>query len=126
MSSNEIAQKMLLEGLTESIRNTASVVQSLSNEIRDNSVTMATFRVEISHLRTQVDELSRILRTDNGRPSIVTRVNTLENTLEQKLADAAKDRTSESSNRIAKLQFWGTVVAAVISASAAVVAIVFG
>jgi hypothetical protein len=72
----------LIQQLSAGIQNTSALIQGLLREIRENSLTLASFEGELSGLQRTVVSLNRVLQEGDGRESILTRVALLENGLE--------------------------------------------
>lgn len=66
--------------LVKGLQSTATLVQTLISEIKDNSVSLASLKTELKGLHDNLDELSKIILSGNGK-SIVTRVALLEENL---------------------------------------------
>ena len=89
-SSGENQQQpnsQLIQQLSAGIQSTSALIQGLLREIRENSLTLASFEGELSGLQRTVVSLNRTLQEGDGRESILTRVALLENCL----AAIAKD-----------------------------------
>lgn len=70
--------KELNEDLAQSLQVTASLMQTLLGELRDNATTLAVLKEKFDSLADKVQSLSRIVRDDNGDKSMVTRIALLE------------------------------------------------
>ena len=141
--------------LTEGLQATASMIQSLLGEIRDNSVALAAFNAELKNLRDTVNLLSKIVKDGNGSDSLLTRLSLAEkairdleissgkhhesdakafkdisdkieealrdsehkaNALDKKIDDSiSAERKDRREGTGQKLQFWATIVAAVLA-----------
>ena len=69
---------VLISQIATGLSTTAELVQSLSTETRDNTISLATIRSELSTVTNDVKDLSRILREGNGSRPVLTRVALLE------------------------------------------------
>ena len=116
----------------------SQLIESLLREIKDNSVTLATFNAELQNLRETVRGLSGVIKDGNGKESLLTRVSLLENEIEsaRKLAEKQVDqieKLKEGSQALVvdehkghrelvgkKWAFWGAVVAALLGLGASV------
>ena len=64
----------LIQQLATGLQSTSALIQGLLREIRENSITLASFEGELSGLQRTVTSLNRILQEGDGRESILTRV----------------------------------------------------
>ena len=69
---------ILINQIATGLSTTAELVQSLSTETRDNTISLATVRTELTTVTTDVKDLSRILKEGNGTRPVLTRVALLE------------------------------------------------
>jgi hypothetical protein len=72
----------LIQQLSAGIQSTSALIQGLLREIRENSLTLASFEGELSGLQRTVVSLNRVLQEGDGRESILTRVALMEKGLE--------------------------------------------
>ena len=73
----------IYEELRDSIRTTASLIQNLMTEIKNNEVSTATLETRLEAIDQNVQMLTRIVRDGNGTKSVITRLALIE--------DAVKD-----------------------------------
>lgn len=136
------------EQFNQGLQATASLVQSLIGEVRDNSVALAAFSAELKNIRENVNHLTKILKDGNGQESVMTRLSLVEKAVEELDEDRIEDRDDfikkmddmadelsnlkktleeqrkeNSQERVAirgqKFQFWGTIIVAVLALAAA-------
>jgi chromosome segregation ATPase len=69
---------ILINQIATGLSTTAELVQSLSTETRDNTISLATVRIELATVTSDVKDLSRILKEGNGTRPVLTRVALLE------------------------------------------------
>ncbi len=130
----ETGSQELAETLTRGLQATASLIQSLSGEIRDNSVALAAFSADLKHLRENVSGLSRILKDGDGEDSLITKTRLIEKWIEDAEDDMAtlkaqitalekshheqalQDKQGANTYRGTRLAFWGTLITAIIGA----------
>ena len=72
----------LIQQLSAGIQSTSALIQGLLREIRENSLTLASFEGELSGLQRTVVSLNRVLQEGDGKESILTRVALLEKEVE--------------------------------------------
>jgi len=72
---------IIVEGLTQSIQSTTTLVQSLMSELRDNSTALATLEAKLQALHENMQGIIKVVRDDNGNKSIVTRMALVEKEL---------------------------------------------
>ena len=65
---------IIVEGLTQSIQSTTTLVQSLMSELRDNSTALAALEAKLQALHENMQGIIKVVRDDNGNKSIVTRM----------------------------------------------------
>lgn len=134
--------RALVQDLTRGLQATSAFIQSLSGEIRDNSVALAAFTSDLKNLRETVNLLSKILKDGNGKESLLTRTSILENDIEDLKTgvkdlvvrvenwrslqgDAAKETTHNAMERgNARLNFWGPMIASILALAGTVVTLI--
>jgi hypothetical protein len=108
----------LIQQLSVGIQSTSALIQGLLREIRENSLTLASFEGELSGLQRTVVSLNRVLQEGDGRESILTRVALLEKEVEAMakgmaamVADQKKeaDQAREESTALIKHEMEGKV-----------------
>lgn len=119
------------------------MVLELAGEIRDNSLKLAEFGVELASISKTLDGLSKIVKDGNGH-SLVTKVavvegevkaikKTIEVSLDKKIGQL-EDRIESAGEeeirvrreaRNQKFQFYGAVVPAVLALVASVLALIY-
>ena len=72
---------IIVEGLTQSIQSTTTLVQGLMSELRDNSTALATLEAKLQALHENMQGIIKVVRDDNGNKSIVTRMALVEKEL---------------------------------------------
>jgi hypothetical protein len=90
----------LIQQLSVGIQSTSALIQGLLREIRENSLTLASFEGELSGLQRTVVSLNRVLQEGDGRESILTRVALLEKEVEamaKGMATMVADQKKEAS-----------------------------
>ncbi len=118
----------------------ARLVQSLIGEVRENSVALATFSSELRTVRDNVTSLTRIVKDGDNSEPLITKVALIEKSLEEiegvalrelseqfrslndkvsKAVDSkeliVEDKKDKRETRAQKLQFWGAIIAGVLS-----------
>ena len=68
----------LIQQLATGLQSTSALIQGLLREIRENSLSLASFEGELSGLQRTVTSLNRVLQEGDGKASILTRVALLE------------------------------------------------
>lgn len=123
--------------LSQGLQITASLIQGLLGEIRDNSIALAAFNAEVKNMRETVNLLSKILKDGNGTPSVVTKISIIEGDIQRiqngqrelsdkvtaltkRFDDTGREERIEEirTNREQKsqrLQFWASIIAAVLA-----------
>jgi hypothetical protein len=108
----------LIQQLSAGIQSTSALIQGLLREIRENSLTLASFEGELSGLQRTVVSLNRVLQEGDGKESILTRVALLEKEVEAMakgmatmIADQKKDAdlAREESTALIKQEMEGKV-----------------
>jgi len=139
--------QQLIQQLASGLQSTSALIQGLLREIRENSLTLASFEGELSGLQRIVTSLNRVLQEGDGKASILTRVALLENQVAEIAKDLAtflEDRKKEAEYakkestalvkqelagkvkvRLGKLQMAGVIAPAVLAFILSVLALVF-
>lgn len=73
--------QQLIQQLAAGLNSTSALIQGLLREIRENSLTLASFEGELAGLQRTVSSLNRVLQEGDGKASILTRVALLESQL---------------------------------------------
>ena len=68
----------LIQQLATGLQSTSALIQGLVREIRENSLSLASFEGELSGLQRTVTSLNRVLQGGDGKASSLTRVALLE------------------------------------------------
>lgn len=92
---------ILINQIATGLSTTAELVQSLSTETRDNTISLATVRTELTTVTTDVRDLSRILKEGNGTRPVLTRVALLEHdiaSLHEEVEDLGDGMTKVNNN----------------------------
>lgn len=74
---------ILINQIATGLSTTAELVQNISAETRDNTISLATVRSELSTVIGDVKDLSRILKEGNGSQPVLTRIALLEHDISQ-------------------------------------------
>lgn len=74
---------ILINQIATGLATTAELVQNLSTETRDNTISLATVRSELANVIDDVKDLSRILKEGNGSRPVLTRIALLEHDISQ-------------------------------------------
>lgn len=89
LSQNLNPQNFLISQIANGLATTTELVQGLSSEIRDNTISLATLRAELTGVTQDVTDLSRILKDGNGTQPVLSRVAVLEKSSSQAEASLA-------------------------------------
>ncbi len=81
------SDNQLIQQLAAGLQSTSALIQGLLREIRENSLSMASFEGELSGLQRTVTSLNRVLQEGDGKASILTRVALLERNYKELAAD---------------------------------------
>lgn len=110
---NNDSLAILINQITTGLSTTAELVQNLSTETRDNTISLATVRAELSTVIGDVKDLSRILKEGNGSKPVLTRIALLEHDISQfhneiesldKSINAVSNNLSEVKDKLTVLQ----------------------
>ncbi len=132
-------------------RQNAMLVQGLISEFRELSMAVAALSSELKPIRSDVASLIRIVRDGDNHEPLVSRVSQIEAALEEiegvklpelnedmdklklKMIDVVdtkalliEDKKDKRERRGSGLQFWGTIIVAVLSLVAATVGLIRG
>jgi len=72
----------LAEELAKSLESATNLMQDLLGDIRDNATSLALVKAKLESLSGSVESLSRVIRSDNGSGSMVTRLALAEKSVE--------------------------------------------
>lgn len=72
------SEKQIIYELSNSLSATTDLVKSLLGEIRDNAVFLAVFREKLNNITDDIEDLSHLVRGNNGTQSVMVRVAALE------------------------------------------------
>jgi hypothetical protein len=144
--NNPEPNNQLIQQLAAGLNSTSALIQGLLREIRENSLTLASFEGELSGLQRTVTSLNRVLQEGDGKASILTRVALLESTvaalaknlevaLEEQKVEAAQARVESTALikqeregrvkvRLGKLQMVGVIAPAVLAFILSVLALI--
>lgn len=86
-TSNDTRDVRALDEFIKELESTSEQVQELLETVRGSEIDFAAFKIELRVLCEQVKDISRILRDNDGKPSLVTRFMLLE----QKYLDLEKN-----------------------------------
>jgi len=78
----EINQNFLIQ-IASGLATTTELIQSLSSEIKDNTVELAIIKADLTNVTEDVKTLSKILREGNGAAPVLSRIAILETTITQ-------------------------------------------
>jgi len=128
-----IKSDQLAENLASSLKSTTELVQKLLDEIRDNSTSVAIMKEKFESLNENVATLSHIVRSGNGKGSMITRLALTEKAIEDlnehlveiKKCTDEKEQSKEEDDLelkkfkrdrlIARIGFWGALLPGVIA-----------
>lgn len=83
LSQNLNPQNFLISQIANGLATTTELVQGLSSEIRDNTISLATLRAELTGVTQDVANLSSILKDGNGSHPVLSRLAILEKSTTQ-------------------------------------------
>ena len=72
----------LAEELAKSLSASTSLMKDLLGDIKDNATSLALVKAKLESLSSSVDVLSKIVRSDGGKGSVVTRLALAEKTVD--------------------------------------------
>lgn len=72
----------LAEELAKSLESATALMQDLLGDIKDNATSLALVKAKLESLSSSVEALSHIVRNDNGKGSMITRLALAEKSLE--------------------------------------------
>ena len=116
------------------MKNDDQLVRSLLAELRDNSCAVASFASDLKHYKEDIVSLSKVVRDGNGQPSLLVRVNSLEQAVVglvagvEKLTTALKEATKDDKQAKAtlsgsRLAFWASIIAAFFAMIATIITV---
>jgi len=91
----------ILNQLIDSLESTSDLIRDLSSDVKDNAIALATLKTELKSLKSGVHSLSTILKTGNGKESVLTRIAVLEkitSTIEAVFTEIANHSGANSDN----------------------------
>jgi phage shock protein A len=94
-------QNFLIKQIASGLATTTDLIQSLSAEIRDNSIELATIKADLTNVTESTRSLSKILKEGNGTAPVLSRIAVLEITserIEDTLDEAKKTISGVKSN----------------------------
>lgn len=115
--NNRELYTLLLHKLNE----TSELINDLMRQMRDNEVSLAEAKTELTQIRTNLDGLSHIVRDDNGSKSLITRLTLLE----QMVSMLQKQIESDASDARGGRQMRWEMVVAVVGALLGACAVIF-
>ena len=105
-------QNFLIKQIASGLATTTELIQSLSTEIRDNSIELATIKADLTNVTENTRSLSKILKEGNGTAPVLSRIAVLEinskrieDTLEEieKTLSGVKGSTTTLSQKVTEL-----------------------
>ncbi len=102
------SQNKIPDELLKSLESTTTLMKNLLDDIKDHSTSLAIVKEKLESLSSSVEILSRIVRDDNGKGSMITRLALIEKTTEDieehfdELKDEIKKDIGEIKNAIEK------------------------
>jgi len=94
--------EFILEQFIQSIQATSALIQHLSDQIKSNDVSLESLRGELTSIKENLEAISRIVRDGNGDKPLISRIDILEQNLqniqhwiENQIAKETKDRESK-------------------------------
>ena len=113
----------------------AGMIQGVLGELRDNSIALSSVSSDLKNLRDHVALISKIVKDGNGQPALTSQCATLQeavSNLEADLKDIKEkqdeyetERMKDDTNRRGqKIQFYGTLVPAVLALIASVLTLI--
>lgn len=73
----------LINQIANGLSTTTELIQGLSSELRDNTISLATLRAELTGVTDDVNNLTKILKDGNGSQPVLSRIAVLEKTCNQ-------------------------------------------
>jgi len=125
-NSVENNHEELVQDLAKSLQATSALMQSLLSEIRQNSTTLAVLKEKLESLRENVNTLSEIVRSGNGRGSLITRLALVEQslgTLEEQIDEYSREvlealkleKETERNKSLGKLKVVAVAIPGIVS-----------
>jgi phage shock protein A len=98
-------QNFLIKQIASGLATTTDLIQSLSAEIRDNSIELATIKADLTNVTENTRSLSRILKEGNGTAPVLSRIAVLEITSKrvEETLDGVEKTLSGIKNSLANL-----------------------
>ena len=72
---------LIFKQIASGLATTTELIQSLSAEIRDNSVELATIKADLTNVTSDAKSLSKVLTEGNGTAPVLSRISVLETTI---------------------------------------------
>jgi hypothetical protein len=82
-NQTEINQNFLINQVASGLATTTELIQSLSSEIKDNTIELAIMKADLANVTKDVRTLSKILREGDGTAPVLSRIAVLESTSTQ-------------------------------------------
>lgn len=102
--------------VTKALQATSILLNSLIDDVRDNTKETSSLRAELKSLAEIVRILSRMVRDGNGGHSIITRLAVVEDTIDKiQKAKEREDKSEEANARVSSSRRWDVISAILVA-----------
>ena len=112
----------IVEQFIQSVQTTSQLIQRLSEQIKDNDISLESLRGELSSIKENLEAISGIVRDGNGDKPLTSRLDLLEqelthvqHSIESHITDCKKTKedeqqTSDTEKKLVKEKKWNMTI----------------